>query len=176
MKRALSALLLVMLTLLGGCANRQSSVEVDFQMGDRVSIGPLTYNVVETVWRSQLGELFRTRVPQQRFLVMTISVTNGGGGEVSVPLLQLSNANGQLFQELADGEGVDNWIGLLRSIKPAQTIQGRVLFDVPLSSYRLRLSNGSDAASERFAWVQIPLRIDADTPVEAPVPGAPPKQ
>ena len=44
------------------------------------------------------------------------------------------------------------------------------LFDVPLSSYRLRLSDG-DSVSGHFVYVQIPLQIDADPPVEAPIPG-----
>jgi hypothetical protein len=143
---------------------------VEYQMGEKVPAGPLTYNVVEKVWRSQLGELFQVRVPQNRYLLITLSATNGGGGDVSVPLLELEGPNGKIYKEIENGEGVDNWFGILRTIPPAGTQQGRILFDVPLSSYRLRLSDG-DSASGHFAYVQIPLQIDADPPLETPNPG-----
>jgi hypothetical protein len=139
-------------------------------MGDKVAAGPLTYNVVEKVWRSQLGEGFVTRSPQNRFLVITLSATNGGGRDVSVPLLQLEGPDGKIYQEIENGEGVENWLGILRTVEPAQTQQGRIVFDVPLSSYRLRLSDG-DSVSGHYAYVQIPLQIDADPPVDTPVPG-----
>jgi len=139
-------------------------------MGDKVPAGPLTYNVVEKVWRSQLGEGFVTRSPQNRFLLITLSATNGGGRDVSVPLLQLEGPDGKIYQEIENGEGVENWLGILRTVEPAQTQQGRIVFDVPLSSYRLRLSDG-DSVSGHYAYVQIPLQIDADPPVDTPLPG-----
>ncbi len=158
--------------LLTGC-NRGNSSQLDFQMGEKVPLGPLTYNVIDTSWRSQMGDLFQLRVPQQRFLLITVSVTNGGGNDVSVPLLSLENANGQMIRESENGQGVDNWFGLLRTIAPAQTQQGKILFDVPLSSYKLRLTDGGEADSEKYAWVNIPLRMDVDSQVQTPLPGAP---
>lgn len=139
-------------------------------MGDRVAVGPLTYNVVETAWRSQLGADFKLRVPQERFLLITISVTNGGGKEVSVPLLSLENQNGKVYQESDNGESVDNWFGLLRSLTPAQTQQGRLLFDVPLTSYRLRITDGGEPGNEKTSFIRIPLRMDGDSGLDtAPV-------
>lgn len=140
-------------------------------MGERVTVGPLTYNVIESVWRSQLGDVFKTRVPQQRFLLIDITVTNGGGKEISVPLLTLENQSGETFPESENGEGVDNWFGILRTLSPAQTQQGRLVFDVPLTSYRLRLTDGGEPGTEKYAWVEIPLRIDTDTGVSSPIPG-----
>ncbi len=162
-------LLTLAISLLAGCRTTVNS-RAEYQMGEKVPVGPLTYNVVEKVWRSQLGELFQSRMPQNRFLLISISATNGGGSEVSVPLLQLESPDGKIYPEIQNGEGVDNWFGILRTIEPAQTQQGRILFDVPLSSYRLRLSDG-DSVSGRYSYVQIPLQIDADPPVELPVPG-----
>ena len=141
-----------------GCTGRQNSLRLDYEMGERVTVGPLTYNVVESSWRSQLGNEFKLRTPEQRFLMITISVTNGGGHEISVPLLTLENGNGQTYLESDNGEGVDSWFGILRTLAPAQTQQGRILFDVPLSSYGLRLSDGGSAGTEKYAWIQIPLR------------------
>ena len=107
--------------------------------------------------------------------MITISVTNGGGHEISVPLLSLEGANGQSIMELDNGEGVDHWFGVLRNLSPAQTQQGRLLFDVPLSSYKLRVTDGGEAGSEKYAWVEIPLRMESDSGVETPgmVPTSP---
>lgn len=160
--------------LLAGCG-RGAATRIDYQMGDRVPLGPLTYNVIETVWRSQLGNEFSVRMPEQRYLLITVSVTNGGGRAVSVPLLTLENEAGKQFTESDNGEGVDSWFGLLRTLEPAQTQQGRLLFDVPLGSYRLRLTDGGEPGSEKYAWVTIPLRIDSETDSNPnPLPPAPP--
>lgn len=156
---------------LAACGNRQNSTIIDYQMGERVAVGPLTYNIVESAWRTQLGDALKIRIPDQRFLMLTITVTNGGGKEVSVPLLTLENQSGQTFRESESGDGVENWFGLLRTLAPAQTQQGRIVFDVPLTSYRLRLTDGGDPDSEKLAWVAIPLHLETDSGVEAPIPG-----
>jgi hypothetical protein len=139
-------------------------------MGDRVVAGPVTYNVVQTTWRTQLGEMFNIRVPKNRYMLITLSATNGGGKDVSLPFFALINDKGQEFREIEDGSGVDNWFGFLRTIEPAETRQGNLLFDVPLTSYRLRLTDGNEPGSERTVWVQIPLRIDTDTSISIPIP------
>jgi hypothetical protein len=156
---------------LSGCHKTASSAQIDFGMGDKVLVGPLTYTVIDAAWQGQLGEGYKTRTPEQRFLLLTVSVTNSGGKELSVPLLQLESASGQTYTEIANGEGVDQWFGLLRNVSPAQTLQGKVVFDVPLTSYRLRLTDGGDPGFERYAWVQVPLHIDTDTSVVVPLPG-----
>ncbi|MEI9812585.1 MAG: DUF4352 domain-containing protein [Acidobacteriota bacterium] len=140
-------------------------------MGERVEVGPFTYVVVESSWRSQLGEGFDVRTPQNRFLILTVSITNGGSSEATVPLLTLEGSNGQEFQELADGTGVPDWLGVLRSVKSAGTLQGRLVFDVPLSSFRLKLPDGGEPGYEKYAFVDVPLRIDVDQ-VQSPLPGS----
>jgi hypothetical protein len=163
--------------ILSGCSSKDPVLKAEYPMGEKVVLGPLTYNVIETAWRSQLGSEFKIRIPQQRFLMITISATNGGGKDVSVPLLTLENQNGDTFRELDNGEGVDGWFGFLRTISPAQTQQGRIVFDVPLTSYKLRLTDGADPALEKYAWVNIDLHMDQDMSVEAPgaAPAAPVK-
>jgi Domain of unknown function (DUF4352) len=162
-------LLAVAVSLLSGCRSLVAT-RAEYQMGDRIPAGPFTYNVVEKVWRSQLGENFQARMPENRFLLITVAATNGSGSEASVPMLELEAPNGKIYREIENGEGVDNWFGLLRTLQPAQTQQGRIIFDVPLSSYRLRLSDG-DSATGHFTYVQIPLQIDDEPPLASPVPG-----
>jgi len=155
---------------LAGC-KKQGPEQIDFKMGERVTATPMTYNVVQTAWRTQLGDIFKVRVPERRFLLITLSATNGGGHPVSVPFLTLEGPNREEYKELENGDGIDNWFGLLREIAPAETKQGNVAFDVPLGSYSLRLTDGGEPGTEKFVWVEIPLRIDTDSTVDLPLPG-----
>src|SRR5262249_42497172 len=165
------ALSLIPFTLLTtGCSN-DNNTRTNYAMGEKVVLGKLTYTVVESGWKTQLGQGFQFRSPEQRFLLVTLSVNNGGNDDISIPLLTLEGPNGQTYRESDNGTGVDNWFGLLRTISPSQTQQGRILFDVGLTSYKLRLPSG-DIASDRYVLVDIPLRIDADSQVQAPLPGS----
>jgi hypothetical protein len=69
---------------------------------------------------------------------------------------------------LENGEGVSNWLGILRTVRPAETLQGQILFDVPLTSYRLRVPDGAGPGEEKYAWISIPLRMDVDGPPTLP--------
>jgi len=165
----------ILCLLLAGCGSATVPSGGEYPMGEKVSVGPLTYNVIESVWRAQLGDALKVRIPDQRYLVITMAVTNNGAKQVSVPLLTLQNQNGKTFPELESGDQLENWFGLLRNVDPGQTQQGRILFDVVLSSYRLRITDGGELGTERFAWVQIPLRIDTDQEVVSPAPELPSK-
>jgi hypothetical protein len=140
-----------------------------FAMGERVPVGQMTYSVVESEWKTQLGESFKIRSPENRFLLIKLSVTNGTGQDASIPLLTLEASKGQTYRELSDGEGVVNWFGLLRTISPGQTQQGAIVFDVPLTSFKLRVPDISDPGFERYVTVQIPLRLDSDVPIQSPI-------
>jgi hypothetical protein len=156
--------------LLGSC-RPQSQPKSVYPMGERAINGPIVYNVIQTVWKTDLGDALNTRTPQNRFLLVTLSATNGGGQDVALPFFTLEGPGGKEVKELENGEGVEGWFGLLRTLKPAETHQGVLLFDAPLTSYRLRLTDGGEPGSEKYVWVDIPLRIDTDTSITVPVPG-----
>ena len=156
--------------LSSGC-RRQNSTQIDYRMGERATNGPVVYSVVQTVWKTQLGDLFNVRVPRNRFLLITLSATNSGGKEIALPFFTLEGSNGKEVKELENGEGVDNWFGLLRTLAPAETHQGNLVFDAPLTSYRLRLTDGGEPGTEKIVWVEIPLRIDTDINLATPAPG-----
>ena len=103
--------------------------------------------------------------------MITLSATNSGGKSVSVPFFTLEGPNREEYKEAENGDGVDNWFGLLRDIGPAQTKQGNIIFDAPLTSFRLRLTDGGEPGSEKFVWVEIPLRMDTDSTLTSPLPG-----
>ncbi|MEO8025133.1 MAG: DUF4352 domain-containing protein [Bryobacteraceae bacterium] len=159
---------MALLFIASGCGGTRST-RIDYQMGERVPLEPFTYNVIETTWRSQLGSTFQLRLPTKRFLVVYVSITNGGGKELAIPSFQLETATGDPIPEEMKGDGVEQWLGLIRTIGPAQTLQGRLLFDCSLGSYKLRVSNGGEPGTEKFAFVEIPLRLDPETPI-APAP------
>ena len=60
----------------------------------------------------------------------------------------------------------------LRSVKPAESAQGNVVFDAPPRHYKLKLM---DETGERSAYIDIPLSFGAETP-EMPTPGSAVKQ
>lgn len=132
-------------------------------MGERMQVGPLIYNILETKWVAQMGDMLHQRVPKQRFLLIKVSVTNSGGKETSVPFLTLENSKGESFPEEQSGEGVDNWLGFLRNIQPAQTEEGWILFDVLPNSYSLRVAAETPDGDEQTLLISIPFNIDSLT-------------
>ena len=70
---------------------------------------------------------------------------------------------------MSDGESVPQWVGYVRRIKPADTLNGNVVFDVPARHYRLEVADEMD---EKKAIVDIPLSFNTEE-VPLQVPGAP---
>lgn len=149
--------------VLTGCSCGKSRTEDaligTFKMGERVQAGKVIYNVLEADWKTALSEGGRT--PQHRFLILRVSMTNSGGEQVSVPAFELQAADGTRYQEVTENlTGVPDWLGLLRTVRPAATQQGVVVFDAPLAAYKLILSDGADLDEERYAHVEIPVQLE----------------
>ena len=68
-------------------------------MGQRVQVGPITYVALETQWKTQLKEGVGSAVPNNRFLMIRMSLTNSGGANQAVPLMVLVDGKGA-FDEL----------------------------------------------------------------------------
>jgi len=49
-------------------------------------------------------------------------------------------------------------MGMIRKLKPADTLDGVILFDVDPKSYKLKLDDGSGAS---LAMVELPLQFEA---------------
>jgi uncharacterized protein DUF4352 len=140
-------------------------------MGDRVQTGALIYTVFESRWAAQLRAQGSDRIPANRFLLLRMSIVNSSSTENSVPAFTLVDDNGQRYQEVGNGDGVPQWAGFVRRVKPADTLTGNVLFDVPLKHFKLEVSDESD---DNKALVDIPLTFGSDSvPVPGPVPQAP---
>ena len=155
--------------LLAGC-QKSGSNQTSFQQGEAITAGPLRYNVIQTSWRTELGDVLTRRSPQNRFLLVSISATNEGHSVLPLPFFALEGEAQKEFPEAQDGAGVNRWFGLLRELQPGETRQGVLLFDVPLKSYRLRLTDGGEPGSEKYVWVDIPLNLDTDTDTRIVIP------
>jgi len=132
-------------------------------MGERVQVGPLIYNVLHAEWSTQLGEGSEARMPKNRFLIVQLTVTNSGGGETSIPPVTLEDGRGGAYPEELNGTGVTNWLGLLRKLTPAQTEQGRIVFDAPSGAYRLRVTDDNpELGREKVALIDIPLHLEPE--------------
>ena len=138
-----------------------------YEMGRRVSVGHLIYTVFETNWRTQLGSGADIRIPEHRFFLIRISAVNGGSEQMPIPNLTIEDDKGNSFDELPNGDGVPQWIGYLRQAKPAESIDGNILFDVQPQHYKLRVL---DETGEHSALVDIPLNFNAESPAPLPIP------
>ncbi len=158
--------------LLSGCggASPLASNGKVYRMGELATAGRLIYTVLETEWMSAIG----SRVPRHKFLSIRMTINNSGNTERSVPLLDLVDAKGKAYLEESDGAGLDEWFGMLRNLAATETAQGRLLFDVPQDSYKLRVNDGGDPGSEVTALVDIPLTLKEDQRIVAPGGDRPP--
>jgi hypothetical protein len=142
---------------LPGCSARKDSAETrQYSMGERVLVGQMIYTVSEAEWLGQLGDAAAPRMPQHKFLAIRLSVTNGGARTFAIPPTVLLDGSGQTYSELTNAEGLPDWLGYLRMLKPAQTEHGVVVFDVPPGSYRLKVLNDADQEDQSAALVNVP--------------------
>jgi hypothetical protein len=146
-----------------------------FKMGERAGVGNLTYNVLEATYFSQLGETTKSRIPEKRFLVIRLSITNGGSKEAEIPLFRVLDSNGTEISEVADADFLKGWFGLIRKIGPTQTEEGRILFDVAPKNYKLEVTDGGEIGKEQLAFIEIPIEFDTSEPVQAGPQSAPKK-
>lgn len=166
----LSAMIPAAAFAVSSCSQLRSKTAgaMTFRMGERASVGKLIYNVLETQWKTTLGDGPSARIPENRFLLLRITVANSGQAAVNIPLLSVFDANGKQYREIDNGENVDSWLGLLRSVGTAASLSGSILFDLPPASYKLQITDGGDIENEMIAFVDIPLQLEADPVLSEP--------
>ena len=153
--------------LLLSCAPVENSERL-YRMGELTAVGPVIYNVLEAEWRGDIGVSLQQKIPEHRFLLIRLTLTNSGNQDVPIPLLSLEDHEGNSYLEVSDIAGVQGWLGLLRILEPASTIQGVIVFDVPSGEYRLRVTDGGELDEEQTALVVIPLTFEGASPVDLP--------
>lgn len=156
------AVLLILCGLTAGCGKTGNpDILGTFRMGEKVQMGPLVYTILEAQWKTALTDAGEGRPPKNRYLFVRASVTNGGGTAQPIPAFELRGSNAQTFREVTEGlTDVPQWLGVLRTVQPAQTEQGYVIFDAPMAAYRLAISDGGEPGSEKHALVEMPVQLD----------------
>jgi Domain of unknown function (DUF4352) len=157
--RLYSVILITIVALFGvSCRDSETPKATSlgtFNMGEKAQVGPVTYTVFDSKWELSLGEQPTPRIPTNRFFILNISAVNTAGTTVSIPTFSLVDDNGQVYPELDNGEGVKNWLGFVRRVRPAESAQGTIVFDVPQKRLKLRVADEED----HFAMINIPLSL-----------------
>src|SRR5579863_8447123 len=140
--RFLIFVVLALLTALAGCSGATPNRDIKtYGAGEKATVDHLTYTIIDTEIQTRLGDDASPRVPQNRFYLVQVSVSNGGSSNLSIPSLALVDDSGKAYPELSDGTSVPNWLGVVRKVNAGQTEQGYVAFDAPTSHYRLKLGD-----------------------------------
>jgi hypothetical protein len=145
---------------LAGCSRGKDVSNLGtFRMGEKVQTGQLIYTVLEAAWKNQLEG--SGRAPANRFLFVRVSITNSGRSPVSASAFTLQGPEGKTYEEVTEGlQGVRDWLNILRTVAPAQTETGYVIFDAPVAAYKLVISDAGDVGSEKYAYVDIPVELE----------------
>ena len=155
--------------LLVSCSDTPQTAPVSsYLMGEKVHLGKLSYTVFETQWLTHLGEGASARTPQNRFFLVRFSATNSASEDATILNFTVTDDKGKVYEELSNGEGVPQWAGYLRVAKPADTIQGNVVFDAPAAHYKLKIT---DDTGSRVALIDLPLTFTNETPEVVPPQG-----
>jgi hypothetical protein len=157
------AILAVALLWLGGCGSPPPAEESRvYHAGDAVVIGNLTYNVLDTRILRQLGDNPDTaRFPNERFYLVRVNIQDSGSSDEPVPAMALVSDEGRVYNELTDGSGLPDWLGIVRTAKSGQPLEGVVLFDAPARHFRLRLTE--EYATPELS-IDLPLRFSDAAP------------
>ena len=150
--------------VLAGCGSQSGETKPSsgktYVMGSPAAVGPLSYTVLHSTWSETLETGDGVTTPKHRFLVLDISIASGGTEEVGVPLLFLVDEKGKEVMEEQKLLGLTGWMGMMRVIRPVETLSGTVVFDVPMANYKLKVTSGGDPEKEVEAFIDIPLRLE----------------
>lgn len=151
---SLSLLILASLTITG-CTFKRKEIRT-VPIGEKAIIGPFVYQAYDTRWPLAIGD----RTPKDRFFTVRLSIRNSSSNEAVIPTMELVDDANKSFPELTDGTGIDQWLGLSRSVAGVSTEQGTIAFDVPPKHYRLRVADEND----NFMYIDVPLNLTSEEP------------
>ncbi len=137
--------------------------------GEKASVGHLTYTIVDEQIQPQLGDEASPRIPHDRFIVLQIAVTNSSNVDNPIPTIQLISDTNQTYNELPDGTGVANWLGVSRQVSPGQTERGMIVFDAPPAHYKVKFT---DEHMDKEILADMPLSYAHEKANESFVPNS----
>ena len=147
--------------LLNACGGAGSGKTTHATMGQTIKLGGVEHTVLVAEWKAALGQGAEARMPSRQFLVLRLSLVNKESTPMEVASMRLLAADGTEYEELADGSGVTDWLGLVRQLTSGESRLGSVLFDAPRGVYTLKLTEDSlDVDEANIALVEIPIRLE----------------
>jgi hypothetical protein len=164
--RAILSVAVLSSALLSSCSEKAAPLHT-YPMGEKVSVGKVIYTVFETQWLTQVGTPPDEKIPQNRYYLVRVNIVNGSGADMLLPTLNLEDDKGESYPEVTSDIGAPQWIGALRTVHPADSLAGNLIFDVPPAHYKLRVT---DDTGTNAALVDIPLSFTSETP-DGPIPG-----
>ena len=160
---AISIAIVAFTAFLPSCSSGKPKPIPVFQVGEKIEFSPFIYNIIDTTWLTHLGEGAPAKVPEHRYLVVRFSAMNSGAHDASLPQFSLIDNAGNESPELADAAGADGWLGLSRTVVPAGTLEGSVVFDVAPAGYKLRIEDPLDET--KAVLVELPLKFETPEPL-----------
>ena len=156
----------LMLAALSGCTKPPQI----HQLGEKVQLGGVVFSVLDAEWATDIDAGgANAKTPQHRFLIVHLTIANTGSKEATIPLLHVIAADKAEHLELAEGQGVPSWLGILRTINPAESKDGRIVFDVPPGAYSLRITDGGEQERELTALVVLPPTSKQGSAMDSPL-------
>jgi hypothetical protein len=156
--RLLTSAVFCLTLVLAGCSGNAGTAKSDdtrvVPAGEEATVGHLTFSVVDSQILTQLGDEATPRIPRDRFIVVQIAVSNSSNVDNPIPGIELVSDSGRTYDELTDGTGVTNWLGIVRHVGPNQTERGEIAFDAPAAHYKLKFS---DESMEKEILADLPL-------------------
>jgi hypothetical protein len=162
--RTSAACLAALLILASGCIRKKNIRMV--AMGEKAEIGSFSYQAMETRWPMSLAG----RPAKDRFLIVRVNIANTAQSEMTVPGFDVVDDSGNSVPELLDGNGVDDWLGVSRTLAVGGAQHGSIVFDVPPRHYRLRVADEND----NFMYIDIPFNLSTEEPESKKVEGVAP--
>jgi hypothetical protein len=93
-------------------------------------------------------------------------VVNSGAEKRPVSSSKLVDSTTVVYNESTEAQDVDHWLGMVGNLKPGDTLEDNILFDLEPKSYKLKLDDGSK--SGRVLMIELPLAFEANKPL---IPG-----
>lgn len=153
-------LTVIVFAFAAGCGASADDATKTYGFGENVAAGAFGFQVTGCEWRDRIGSGQDARTPVHRFLVLHLGVFNRSGSELAIPPLTLLDDEGNTHPEATGMTGDPKWLGLTHKVRPNETAQGHVIFDVSPGHYRLRVTDESGYGS--FALIDVPLRLQTD--------------
>jgi len=143
-----------------GCGGKPDNLTKVYALGETAEAGAFGFQVSGCDWLDRIGDGADAKTAVHRFLVIHLGVFNRSASDLAIPALALLDDNGQTYSEAPAMMADPKWLGLSRKARSNETTYGNAIFDVPPAHYRLRVAD--ESGFDRFALIDIPLRVQTD--------------